>query len=149
MNAAHRPAPVQVSYLGYPYRTGLPAIDHRLTDAIADPPGGAGPGAEEDLVRLACGFGGFAPRLDAPPVAPAPCGGGGPLTVGSTHKPLKLNDRVLDVWAAVLRAVPDSRLLLFRVDPPPVASAVAPGRRFRQNRARQANFPWKRRGHCV
>ncbi len=36
---ARRPAPVQITYLGYPGTTGMSAIGHRITDAIADPPG--------------------------------------------------------------------------------------------------------------
>jgi predicted O-linked N-acetylglucosamine transferase (SPINDLY family) len=85
-----------------------------LTDPVADPPGAGGESTPERLIRHPSGFGCFAPRLESPPVVPPPCGADGPLTFGATHKPLKLNDKVLDLWAEVLRAVPDARLLLYR-----------------------------------
>jgi predicted O-linked N-acetylglucosamine transferase (SPINDLY family) len=110
---ARRPAPVQLSWLGYPATTGLEAIQYRLTDAAADPPGEAA-GDVEELVRLPGCFCVFLPSADAPPVAAAPCLTRGFVTFGSTHKLAKLNDAVLDVWCQVVRSVPGSRLLVYR-----------------------------------
>src|SRR5262249_5547410 len=56
----------------------------------------------------------YQPALDAPPVLPAPCLERGHVTFGSTHKLAKLNDGVLDTWSAAVRAVPGSRLLVYR-----------------------------------
>ena len=107
-----RSAPVQLSYLGYPNTTGLAAIRYRVTDAVIDPPGAPGPYVEE-LLRVEgpwCCW-----RAQASPeIAPAPCARNGFLTFGSMANLLKLNDGVLDLWAAVLRAVPDARLNLYR-----------------------------------
>jgi len=36
-------APVQATYSDYPGTTGISAIDYRLSDERADPPGGGGP----------------------------------------------------------------------------------------------------------
>ena len=108
---ARKAAPIQVSWLGYPDTTGLAAMDARLTDAIADPPG-AEAFAVEKLVRLPQGFLCYGAADEAPPVAPLPAGAAGPVTFGSFNNLPKLSDETLDLWAQVLLAVPESRLLL-------------------------------------
>jgi len=110
---ARKPAPVQVTYLGYPTTTGLATFDALLTDAVVDPPGGPAQSTEEPL-RLPGGSYCYAPPSDAPEVAPAPMLRAGFPTFGSLHKLPKLNPRVLDLWSALLRAVPSARLLLIR-----------------------------------
>jgi len=110
---ARRPAPVQVSYCGYPGTTGLSAIGWRMTDAIADPAGDADAHHTERLWRLPNGFLSYQPEvaeLAEPGLLPAATRGG--VTFGSFNNLSKLNDGVLDLWAAVLAAVPGARLLL-------------------------------------
>lgn len=110
---AHKPAPVQITYLGYPNTTGLLAVDYRLTDAIVDPPGEPIRHTEE-LVRLPGAFCCYQPPDDGPDLAPAPSPTSGCITFGSTHDLAKLNDHVIDLWCEVLRATPESRLRVFR-----------------------------------
>ncbi|OAI51257.1 hypothetical protein AYO44_04990 [Planctomycetaceae bacterium SCGC AG-212-F19] len=109
---AMQPAPVQVTYLGYPGTTGLATIAYRLTDAVADPPGEPVVHTEALVQLLGC-FCCYAPPAEAPAVVPHPSGDY-PITFGAPHKLLKLNERVLDLWARVLHAVPHSRLLISR-----------------------------------
>jgi predicted O-linked N-acetylglucosamine transferase (SPINDLY family) len=109
---AWKPAPVQITYLGYPSTTGLATIDYRLTDAVADPPGEPQHHTEH-LVRLPLMFCYQPPEL-APPVSPLPALTSDCITFGSLNNLAKLNPQVLDLWCAVLRAVPSGRLLLFR-----------------------------------
>jgi len=108
---AHRAAPVQVSWLGYPNTTGLAAIGYRLTDAIVDPPE-SDPFHTETLIRLDHGFLCYRPPGDAPPVAPPPCLARGFVTFGSFNHPAKLSDATVLCWADLLTRVPGSRLLL-------------------------------------
>jgi protein O-GlcNAc transferase len=111
---AWRPAPVQVSYLGYPSTTGLDAIGYRLTDAVNDPPGELS-AYTEALVRLPGAWCCWAPPASGvPAVAPPPRAARGTFTFGSLQNLLKLNAGVYDLWAAVLRAAPGSRLRLVR-----------------------------------
>jgi predicted O-linked N-acetylglucosamine transferase (SPINDLY family) len=110
---AQRPAPVQVTYMGYPNTTGLRAIDYRLTDAVADPPGEPSYHVEE-LFRLPRGFSCYAPPVEAPSVSPSPALARGWVTFGSKHKIEKLNPSVVSLWARVLHEVPRSRILLYR-----------------------------------
>ena len=110
---ALKPAPVQVTYLGYPNTTGVPAIDYLLTDAVADPRDRPCYLTEEP-VRLPTGFCCFLPRTDVPDVSPLPAAKNGYVTFGSLHGQSKLNGKVIDLWAAVLKAVPAAKLLFAR-----------------------------------
>ncbi len=108
---AQRAAPVQISYLGYPDTTGLPTIDYRLTDAVADPDG-ADAGYAERLYRLPDGFLCYEPPADAPAVTARPGALRGTITFASFNNLAKVNDAVVDAWARILAGVPGSRLLL-------------------------------------
>lgn len=110
---ARKPAPVQVSYLGYPNTTGLAAMDYRLTDEVADPPGSAAYYTEE-LCYLPGGFSCYQPARDAPDITPLPARARGFVTFASFSNLSKINDRVLDLWCRVLHANPSSRLFLYR-----------------------------------
>lgn len=110
---ARRPAPVQITWLGYPATTGLPAIQFMLADAWTIPQGQE-PVTAEEVLRLPASFCCYSPSADAPPVSMAPSVFLGKITFSSTHKLAKLNDDVLDTWCAALRAAPQSRLLIYR-----------------------------------
>ncbi|WP_224983688.1 nodulation protein NodZ [Geomonas agri] len=109
---ARKPAPLQVTWIGYPFSTGLDSIDYRISDAICDPPGETERFHSEELIRLPGTFSCFAPPEEAPPVAPLPCLASGSVTFGSFNNPAKITRETLAMWADVLRAVPGSRLLL-------------------------------------
>ncbi len=109
---ARRPAPVQVSYLGYPNTTGLAQIDYRLTDELADPVGESDRLHSESLMRLATGFLCYSPATDAPPVSEAPVLTNGFITFASFNNVTKVNKSVVAAWAGILNDLPGSRLLL-------------------------------------
>jgi predicted O-linked N-acetylglucosamine transferase (SPINDLY family) len=113
---ARRPAPVQVTWNGYPNTTGMDSIAYRLTDAVCDPPGSTEERHSERLVRLPGVFMSWRTPLDAPQVAPAPALAAGCVTFGSFNGCYKITAAVVRVWARVLRAVEGSRLLLVTVD---------------------------------
>ena len=108
----HHLAPVQINYLGYPNTTGLSAMHYRFTDAIADPEGDADAFASEALVRFSPTAWVYQPPDGTPEINPLPCGTTGPVTFGCFNNIAKINDGTLALWARVLAAVPDSRLLL-------------------------------------
>ena len=114
---AMQPAPVQASYIGYPNTTGLSAIQWRITDAIADPPG-ADAWYSEKLVRLSGGFLRFSPpdaaRKVSREASDAQVRRPG-VTFGSFNLLAKMSDACLKMWADVLHAVPDSRLFIKNV----------------------------------
>ncbi len=109
---ARKPAPIQITWLGYPCTTGMAAMDYRMTDAIADPAPAAEGLHRERLLRLPHGFLTYRPRHPPPEIAPPPALARGAVTFGSFNNLSKLNDRVIACWARVLDAVPGSRLLL-------------------------------------
>jgi protein O-GlcNAc transferase len=105
-----RPAPVQLTWLGYPDTTGLSCFDARLVDAVSDPPGDSDAMASEPLARLGGGFLAYMPPPFAPPVSPPPLATLGVPTFGSFNNLPKISDASVALWAAVLRAVPEARL---------------------------------------
>ncbi len=112
---AHKPAPVQVTYLGYPATTGLDVMDYRLTDALTEPVGTAERFYTETLVRLPHSLWCYQPFADMPAVARLPALASGTVTFGSFNSYTKIGPRVIELWAALLRAVPASRLVLITV----------------------------------
>jgi protein O-GlcNAc transferase len=109
---ARRPAPVQMTYLGYPNTTGLGAIDFRITDAWSDPPGRAESRHTERLIRLESGFLCYRPPESSPEVAPPPSTLGHPPTFGSFNALAKLSEHTLALWGRLLRETPEARLLV-------------------------------------
>jgi predicted O-linked N-acetylglucosamine transferase (SPINDLY family) len=109
---ARKPAPVQASWLGYLTTTGLTAMDYRITDAHADPPGPSEAVHSETLYRLPDGFLVFQPPAASPEVEPPPVLANGFVTFGSFNNFAKVTPAVIALWARVLHAVPGSRLLL-------------------------------------
>jgi predicted O-linked N-acetylglucosamine transferase (SPINDLY family) len=128
---ARKAAPVQICWLAYAGTTGLGTMDHRITDPHLEPPG-ADPGwaAEAPLV-LPETFWCYEPwtaaaGAPAPTVGPLPSAASGRVTFGSQHSIQKVNDEVLAVWSAVLRAVPRSARALFA----PAAARASIGKKF-------------------
>jgi len=108
---AWKPAPVQMTWLGYLATTGVSAIDYLLADPLVLPEALEGAFTER-IVRMPKSYLCFTqPEHDAP-VAALPALTEGAVTFGSFNNFNKLNEVVLDLWARILREVPDSRLLI-------------------------------------
>lgn len=108
---ARKPAPVQMTWPGYPNTTGLPTIDYCITDFVRDPPGAEAHYVER-LLRLAEASECYEPADDDPDVAPGPFVRSGHITFGSLGRPLKTTAAMLKLWAQIMLATPRSRLLL-------------------------------------
>jgi len=105
----YKPAPIQATYLGYCTTTGLAAMDYWITDAILHPDT-TREKASETIVRLPRCWLCYRPVEDAPEVVvPDP---NRPLTFGSLNDLSKLTDEVIARWSTILKALPDSQLLL-------------------------------------
>ncbi|HED14161.1 MAG TPA: tetratricopeptide repeat protein [Gammaproteobacteria bacterium] len=107
-----KPAPVQVTWIGYPGTTGLSAMDYRITDSRADPPGQSDTDHVEKLVRMEPCFLCFDPQDEVQVFATAPVRENGYITFGSFNSLAKYSASLIAIWAQVLRAVPGSKLLL-------------------------------------
>jgi protein O-GlcNAc transferase len=112
---ARRPAPVQVTWNGYPNTTGMREIDYRVTDACCDPPGSTESLHTEELVRLPGVYMSWRPPLDASDPGPLPMAASGRVTFASFNACYKVTLSVAQLWARILCEVPDSRLILFTV----------------------------------
>jgi len=114
---ARKPAPIQVTYLGYQNTTGMSAMDYRLTDEHADPPGMSEKFYTEQLERLPQSFFCFAPSEQAPEVNALPAATKGYVTFASLNHINKLRPEALLAWASILKSTPNSRLLVLGYAP--------------------------------
>lgn len=108
---ARKAAPVQASWLGYFATTGVPAMDYIILDPVSAP-AGSEHWYTEQVVRLPYGrFCYLTPPFDVKVTEP-PCMKRGHVTFGSFNNVAKISSGTLKLWAAILHAVPSSRLLL-------------------------------------
>ncbi len=110
---AHRAAPVQVTWIGYPNTTGLREMDYRMVDLITDPLG-ADTFHTEKLIRLPHGFLCYSlpPDTTDLPLSMPPSTANGQITFGSFNNLAKISPQAVALWASIMCAVPTSRLIL-------------------------------------
>jgi len=108
---ARKPAPIQVSYLGYPNTTGMSQIDYRLTDALADNEEQPDYYTEE-LISLPNGFLCYNPGDVQPTVMALPASINDFITFGCFNNISKINPELMKLWIPILNALPSSRLML-------------------------------------
>jgi protein O-GlcNAc transferase len=106
---ARRAAPVQGNWAGYIGTTGIAAMDFIVVDRVHIPDGDDA-GYRERVMRMPNGI-----ITYTPPEIPADHDDHRrreQFTFGSFNNPAKINRPLVDLWASILRQVPDSRLLL-------------------------------------
>ncbi len=112
---AYKPAPIQMSGIGYFDTTGLPAVDYYITDNYCDPPGNEAFFTEK-LLRLSRSH-----FCYTPPETVLQCRIKWqlhkPVVFGSFSNFFKLNDEILLTWRKIMEQVPNSRLLMKNVRP--------------------------------
>ncbi len=108
---ARKPAPIQMTYLGYPATTGMKAMDYRLSDRLADPVGSDDLYSEQ-LLRLPESFLCYAPPAAAPDVSPSPCLVNEFVSFGSFNHLSKVTNAVISAWSQILLRLPGSRMVL-------------------------------------
>ncbi|WP_051533597.1 hypothetical protein [Anaerovibrio sp. RM50] len=109
MVLAYKPAPVQISGIGYFATTGLKTVDYFISDKYL--------ASEkecfvEDIITLDHSHFCYAPLGELPTTGEAPCVKNGYITFGSFNHVRKVNDEVMKLWADILKAVPKSHLIL-------------------------------------
>ena len=109
---AYKPAPAQVSYLGYCSTTGLEAMDYRLSDPYIDPLGTDLGCYSEETIRLERSYWGYEPLEGTPLVKPLSTHESPNITFGCLNKFTKSTAEAQNLWAEILGRVADSRLVL-------------------------------------
>ena len=108
---ARKPAPIQASWMGYPGTTGMRTMDYYFSDRHILPAGAFENLFTEKIVRLPANAP-FLPSTSAPQVNTLPAIGNGYFTFGSFNRLFKLSREVIALWAQLLRALPDARMVL-------------------------------------
>ncbi len=109
---ALKPAPIQVTWIGYPNTTGLSTVDYRFVDDITDPVGDADKTHSETLWRLPESFTCYTPQGELPVEEFLAAMKTGQVTFGSFNNATKITKKSIRVWAEILKKVKNSRLIL-------------------------------------
>jgi protein O-GlcNAc transferase len=109
---ARKPAPIQISWIGYLATTGLSTMDYKIADNYTDPPGKTENFYTEKLMRLPKSCLCYLPNRDSPEVGPLPALSTGLITFGSFNNFAKVTSEVFTLWAKILNELPGSRLIL-------------------------------------
>src|SRR5271170_337320 len=109
---AYKPAPVQVTWLGYAGSTGLETMDYRFSDPYLDPPDTDLSVYSEQTLRLPETYWCYQPGGETPQVAPLPALAAGYVTLGCLNNFAKVSPATVDLWLRILREVSESRLIV-------------------------------------
>jgi protein O-GlcNAc transferase len=109
---ARKPAPIQISWIGYLATTGLSTMDYRIADMYSDPIGMTEQFYTEKLIRLPESFLCYLPDRASPEVGPLRALSTGYITFGSFNNFVKVNRELIILWSRILKAVPTSRLVM-------------------------------------
>ena len=120
---AHRPAPVQMTYLGYPSGTGMAAMDYRVTDPVADVREQAQQRYRERLLYLPDSLWCYSPPESVPDAGES--GAARRFTFGSLNHVLKITPRLVALWARILCALPEAQLLMAAIPAGEAQSRIA------------------------
>ena len=111
---ARKPAPVQLTYLGYPGSSGLEAMDYRITDHYADSEG-SDVFYREKLLRLPTSLWCYQPAVQMPEISELPAKKNGFITFGSFNSSNKIDQESIILWANLLLALPTARLVMVTI----------------------------------
>ncbi|MFZ6658624.1 tetratricopeptide repeat protein [Undibacterium sp. TJN19] len=111
MVLAHKPAPVQLSWIGYPGTTGLKAMDYFIGDRFYLPEGRFDHLFTEKIVNLPCAAP-FQPSALAPSVLGLPALENGYISFGSFNRLSKINALTIQTWSNLLLQVANSKILI-------------------------------------
>jgi protein O-GlcNAc transferase len=109
---ARKPAPVQVTWIGYPATTGISTIDYKIVDEYTDPPGMTEMSYTEKLIRLQESFLCYIPDKKSPEINIPPFLTSGHITFGSFNNFAKVSPEILSLWIDILHALPDAHLMM-------------------------------------
>jgi protein O-GlcNAc transferase len=107
---ARKPAPLQMTWLGYLGGTGMAAMDYRISDRYADPEGEADRQYREQLLRLPHSKWCYLPPASMPACNALPALSRGQVVFGSFCSFARISNETLRAWAQLLQRLPGSRL---------------------------------------
>lgn len=143
---ALRPAPVQISWIGYPGTTGLSTMDYRILTATLAQPADLEQQLTESIMFIEMRkF--FEPHPQSPDIQPLPALKNGWLTFGSFNRPKKINDEVLRVWAKILTLYPESRFVIGFMNDDKMVAAMT--KKLQQLGIDESRLIFKRRASLV